>query len=226
MFALDNVVLWGRSFDEYRRMFALSEADLRRRILGCADGPASFNAELTARGGSVVSCDPVYRFAAEDIRRRVAISFELVIEQTRRNVGEFVWSHEIPDVEALGRWRMAAMERFLADFDSGRAAGRYVDAELPQLPFADRAFDIAVCSHFLFLYSERFDIGFHEQAIRELCRVADEVRVFPLLELGSVRSRHLEGVFRALRNEGFQSTIERVEYEFQRDGNEMLRISR
>jgi hypothetical protein len=44
-FTLDQVVPWGRSFDEYRRMFALSDDDLGLRILGCADGPASFNGE-------------------------------------------------------------------------------------------------------------------------------------------------------------------------------------
>jgi hypothetical protein len=38
---------WGRSFDEYVRMFSLTHADIKRQILGCGDGPASFNAELT-----------------------------------------------------------------------------------------------------------------------------------------------------------------------------------
>lgn len=33
MFKLDQVVPWGRSFEEYRRMFALSDADLGGRIL-------------------------------------------------------------------------------------------------------------------------------------------------------------------------------------------------
>ena len=47
---LEQVVPWGRSLAEYRAMFALSEADLQRRILGCGDGPASFNAEMTAAG--------------------------------------------------------------------------------------------------------------------------------------------------------------------------------
>jgi len=36
MFKLNRVVPWGRSFDEYRRMFALSDCDLRGRVLGCA----------------------------------------------------------------------------------------------------------------------------------------------------------------------------------------------
>jgi hypothetical protein len=50
MFTLDLIVPWGRSFDEYRQMFALTEADLGGRLVGCGDGPASFNAEATRRG--------------------------------------------------------------------------------------------------------------------------------------------------------------------------------
>jgi hypothetical protein len=50
MFTLDQIVPWGRSFEEYRRMFAPSDADLRLRVLGCADGPASFNAEARRIG--------------------------------------------------------------------------------------------------------------------------------------------------------------------------------
>jgi hypothetical protein len=49
MFSLDQVVPWGRSFDEYVRTFALGEAELGLTILGCADGPANFNAEAARR---------------------------------------------------------------------------------------------------------------------------------------------------------------------------------
>ncbi len=45
---LENVVPWGRSLAEYQAMFALSEEELQKRILGCGDGPASFNAEMTS----------------------------------------------------------------------------------------------------------------------------------------------------------------------------------
>ncbi len=39
---LTDVIPWGRSLDEYRRMFLLSPDDLGGRILGCGDGrPAS-----------------------------------------------------------------------------------------------------------------------------------------------------------------------------------------
>ena len=92
-------------------MFALSERDLELTILGCGDGPASFNAEASRRGSRVVSCDPIYEWSASEIRGRVAETYEQIIEQTRRNAGEFVWT-SIPSVEELGRRRMGAMEHF------------------------------------------------------------------------------------------------------------------
>ena len=224
MFTLSSVVPWGRSFDEYVRMFALTEGDLASSILGCGDGPASFNAEATRRGTRVVSCDPLYQFDAAQIRQRIDETATEVLAQARQNAHEFVWDAAIPSVEALGRVRMAAMTTFLDAYEPGRAEGRYVDAGLPVLPFADGAFDLAVCSHFLFLYSQQFDAAFHLQSMRELCRVAREVRVFPLLALGAQSSPHVGAVREALAADGFVATVERVSYEFQRGGNEMLRV--
>lgn len=224
MFTLDQVVPWGRSFDEYCRMFALTDDDLERSIIGCGDGPASFNAEASRRGTRVVSCDPLYRFEKPQIRARIAATFDQIIEQTRRNAHEFVWGDEIRTVEELGCVRMSAMQAFLDDYESGRAQGRYVDAALPILPFADAAFELALCSHFLFLYSRQLDETFHRDAIRELCRVATEVRIFPLVALGGEPSPFVAGCVQKLREAGHNVFIEKVRYEFQRGGNEMLRI--
>src|SRR6476659_5271841 len=68
---LDSVVPWGRSMHEYVRMFDLDDAVLDSKILGVGDGPASFNAEMHARGRRVVSCDPIYVFSGDQIRARV-----------------------------------------------------------------------------------------------------------------------------------------------------------
>ncbi len=175
-------------------MFDLSSDDLRLRILGCADGPASFNAEATAAGFSVTSCDPLYRFGAADIARRIADTTEVIIEQTRRNQEEFIWNL-IRSVDELRTLRVSAMERFIADF-----------------------------SHFLFLYSERLSEDFHVTAIFDMTRVAREVRIFPLLALGAARSPHVDGVSQRLRDGSLVVTIESVPYEFQRGGNQMMRV--
>ena len=222
-FTLDKVVPWGRSFDEYRRMFALSDDDLRTRILGCADGPAGFNAEATRRGSRVISFDPLYVFSAEQIRQRIAATAKDILEQTKRNVDEFIWD-EITSIEHLHRVRMAAMDDFLADYDAGRRDGRYVTAAAPALPFESASFDLAVCSHFLFLYSEQLGQQFHEDTIVELCRVADEVRIFPLIALGALPSPYLDSTTAKMRDLHYAVTIERVPYEFQKGGNEMMRI--
>ena len=58
-FQVEDIVPWGRSFQEYVRMFALDDADLGRRMLRCADGPASFNRGVNQIGGSVISVDPM-----------------------------------------------------------------------------------------------------------------------------------------------------------------------
>jgi hypothetical protein len=223
MFTLDTVVPWGRSYDEYCRMFALTADDLQNRILGCGDGPAGFNAVATGKGMRIVSCDPLYAFRASDIRARIDETAGDVLAQTQRNRDQFLWT-EITSLEALRRVRMDAMELFLADYETGKSQGRYVDAALPQLPFEDGAFDLALCSHFLFLYSEQLGEQFHHAAALELTRVAGEVRIFPLLALGGSRSQFLPGVTSTLQAAGHDVSVEAVPYEFQRGGNEMMRI--
>jgi hypothetical protein len=225
MFTLDHVVPWGRSFDEYRRMFALCDDDLRGRILGCGDGPAGFNAEGTARGSRITSCDPLYRYDADDIRQRIDATHEDIMAETRRNADEFVWT-SIASPEELGRTRMAAMNTFLNDYEQGRRKGRYVNAALPHLPFRDASFDLALSSHFLFLYTSQLGEAFHRAAIQEMCRVATEIRIFPLLMLGAIPSPLVARLTDELPEQGVSASIERVPYEFQRGGNEMLRIRR
>ncbi|MBZ0168689.1 hypothetical protein MELA_01724 [Candidatus Methylomirabilis lanthanidiphila] len=225
MFTLDQVVPWGRSFDEYRRMFALTNHDLCLRIIGCGDGPASFNAEATRLGFRVISCDPIYRWDAVHIEDRIAATYNEVLEQVRKNVDEFVWA-SIRSVEELGLVRMAAMKEFLSDYPVGKNEGRYIDAALPILPFPSESFDLALSSHLLFLYTTQLGEDFHRAAVREMCRVANEVRIFPLLALGGRRSAFVERIADECGNSAFEVSIDNVPYEFQRGGNQMMRIRR
>lgn len=224
-FSLSEVVPWGRSYEEYISMFSLSSAELQHPILGCSDGPANFNSMLTRQGGSVVSVDPLYAYTAGQIKKQIDATYRAVLEQTRTNRDEFVWDI-ISSVEELGRIRMAAMEDFLNDYNQGRMEKRYIAAALPHLPFDDGKFTLALCSHFLFLYSKKLSARFHTESIIELCRTAQTVRIFPVLELGSTRSRHLYQVMEELRQRKHHVELRKVEYEFQRGGNEMLEVRR
>jgi hypothetical protein len=222
-FKYEEAMPWGRSFHEYQRMFDLSEVDLDRRILGCADGSASFNAEMFRQGHRVVSCDPLYQFSRDQIKSRIDATYDHVIGQTKLNVEKFNWDR-ISTPEELGRIRMEAMADFLVDFEQGKQNGRYVVAELPDLPFESQSFDIALCSHFLFLYSESLSFDFHRQAFDELCRVAREVRVFPLLTYNAEPCPFVGPIVDHLKKAGHEVSVEKVPYEFQRNGNMAMRI--
>lgn len=202
-------------------MFALSEGDLVLRILGCGDGPASFNAEATRRGCRVISCDPIYQFKPAEIQRRIDQACPQIMSKLRETRERYIWD-TFGTIEELGETRMAAMSRFLADFETGRTDGRYVPAALPSLPFRTGEFDLALCSHFLFLYSAQVGENTHIASLRELCRVAHEVRVFPLVSLDGSLSPHLRQVRNALLSDGFDVTLQPAKYRFQRGAEEML----
>jgi hypothetical protein len=218
---LTSVIPWGRSFDEYRRMFALTGHDLLGHVLGVGDGPASFNAEATALGHCVTSADPIYAFSADEIRSRIAACYDTVLAHARAEAHRFVWT-DFPTPEALGAARLAAMERFLADYDRGRKERRYVPAALPNLPFPSGRFSLCLCSHLLFLYSGHLDLAFHVDSIQNMLHVAAEARIFPLLDLTGTPSRHVGPVMDALRRGGWEPQVRHVPYEFQRGGNQMM----
>jgi hypothetical protein len=224
--ALNKIVPWGRSLKEYVPMFSLTEDDLRSKILDCAGGPASFNVEMTRRGSRVVSCDPIYAYSAAEIAGRIKESRPSVLKNTWKNRDHFLW-REIPSLEHLDKLRMGAMDQFLGDLAAGIEQARYVAGELPSLPFRDREFDLALCSHFLFTYSNVLSLEFHCDSIRELCRVAREARVFPLLgQFGAEHSPHLASLISKLSAEDYSCEVRRVSYEFQKGGSEMLVVRR
>lgn len=222
-FQLENVVPWGRSMQEYVRMFDLTP-DVKLAILDCAGGPASFNVEMTRLGYKVISCDPVYQFTASEISQRIQDTYQVVIDGLRATWDNYVWQ-DIQSPEHLGQIRMAAMSQFLEDFPQGIKEGRYVTDELPKLSFNKGQFDLALCSHFLFTYSEQFGAEFHLASILEMCRVAKEVRIFPLLlNFSGETSPLLQLVINDLEQRGYKVEIKQVPYEFQKGGNKMLRI--
>jgi hypothetical protein len=222
---LNEVVPWGRTLQEYKLMFNLSEIDLNKKILGCGDGPASFNAEMTELGYSVVSIDPIYEFSGNQIRQRVQETYEPIISQVKQNIDRYVWNN-FHDPEQLGYARLAAMEKFLLDYEIGRIKGRYLWQSLPKLELADHQFELCVCSHLLFLYSDHLSLDFHIASIHELLRISKEVRIFPLLKLDCEPSPYLDLVIKNLSSQQFDVEVQSVAYEFQKGGNQMLKINR
>ncbi|WP_315788095.1 SAM-dependent methyltransferase [Fischerella sp. JS2] len=220
---LEKVVPFGRSLDEYVQMFNLTKSDLHKRILGVGDGPASFNAEATKMGVQVTSIDPIYQFSGDEILKRFHEVVDNIIDQVKASPNDWIWSYH-KSADNLRLNRVQAINKFISDYDQGKQEKRYLIGELPKLNFPDKEYDIALCSHFLFLYSDHHDYQFHFDAIKEMLRVSQEVRIFPLLTLMLQRSPYLDRITQELQELGYTVSIVKVEYELQKGGNEMLLI--
>jgi hypothetical protein len=57
-----------------------------------------------------------------------------------------------------------------------------------------------------------------------MCAASQEVRIFPLLTYDADPSPYVDPVVASVKKRGRRASIERVQYEFQRGGNQMLRI--
>ena len=148
---LAEVVPFGRSFDEYVKMFNLTDADLQKSILSIADGPASFNREATTQGYNIKSIDPLYQFSAEQIRNRFNAVVDNIIQQVKNTPQDWVWTyHKSP--QDLRKNREKVIQLFCEDYERGKSKNRYEIGELPRLKYQDLEYELGLCSHFLFLY--------------------------------------------------------------------------
>ena len=223
-FLLENVVPWGRTQQEYIKMFALSEVDLRKKIAGFGDGPASFNVESTAAGLDVVSLDIVYQFSKDEIESQIYETKEIVMRQTKLNMQNYIWS-DIKNLADLEQTRMKAMRLFLQDYDKGKEEKRYIHHELPKkTAYADYTFDIGLSSHFLLMYTA-LGYDFHIQSIDEMLRICREIRITPIVDLDGNPKELTEKVINHYKN-NYHVEIVETPYIFLKNGNKMLCISK
>ncbi len=213
------VLVSSRSLAEYRAMFALSDANLRRRLLDCPGGAASLTAEVNSAGGDAIACDPVYAsFSAGQLD--VQAETDRASRYVRAHPEQYRWSF-FTDPDDHHRHRSAAGARFAADRRT--YPERYIPGELPCLPFAHHAFDLVLSSHLLFSYADRLDLSFHREGICELMRVTrEELRIFPLVAMGAGIYPHLDQLRVQLADRHIATRLADVDYEFQAGGNQML----
>jgi hypothetical protein len=219
---IGDFLISARSFDEYRAMFALTDADLRGRVLDCPGGGASFTAAARARGTEAFAVDPVYASPPRELVARLDSELARGSAWATANAERYVWDH-YGDPAAHARLRAESAAVFARDL--AERPGHHVAAALPHLPFPDGAVDLVLSSHLLFTYADRLDTGFHVAALREMARVGAEVRVFPLVDqAGRALPDLLAAVVAELGDAGVQARVQDVPYEFQRGARSMLRL--
>ncbi|MFD2083130.1 Methyltransferase domain-containing protein [Actinopolymorpha cephalotaxi] len=219
--SIGEYLVSARSFAEYSAFFDLGEDDLRGSVLDCPGGGASFTATAASRGADAIAADPAYADPPAEVAARVRAEVDRGGAWVTARTGRYEWGFH-HDPETLTRGRAESARLFAADITAHPDCYRF--AALPELPFADEAFDLVLSSHFLFTYADRLDRDFHLAALRELRRVArGQVRVFPLVDQAGGRLDGLvDDLVRALTADDVRAERRRVPYEFQRGADTML----
>jgi SAM-dependent methyltransferase len=202
-------------------MFGLTEQELAAvSVLDCCAGGSSLAAETDGR---VLAVDPAYALGREELATRVMASLPEADRIIEAHQEHFDWSW-YGDPARRTHLRTVAAQRFLADLR--KRPDRYVAGALPHLPLADNSFDLVVCSHLLFTWSDQLGEDWHRGALRELVRVARrEVRIFPLVVQGIGEPVAFVDTIRAeLHAAGYPTHLRPVAFRFQRDAAHMLLV--
>ncbi len=214
-FELSSVAFFGRSLAEYARFFPLDLPALRgRAVLDVAAGPSAFTAEANRLGVRATAVDPLYGCSAETLSAHVRLDYARTLTKMRAKPGIFRLKSFVSLDEAEAD-RRAAAATFMADYEAGFLDNRYVGGSLPRLPFADASFDLVLCAHLLFIYERLFDYEFHLAACRELVRVSKgAVRIHPVCGPDGHPYRELVRLRSDLAEQGIETRVDRVDYEF------------
>lgn len=192
-----GVAMTCRSFNEYERMFGLDDQLLLRGpILDVAGGASSFTAEANRMGYGAMAVDPLYKLSAEEIERHGKEETITSTHKLSKIAHIYSWDY-YGSLSDHQKNREKALQTFVDDYRGQDAAWRYNTGELPCLPFAPESFSLILCSHFLFLYHDQFDVSFHERALQDLvriCRYGGEIRLYPLVTLQWEKYPHMEAL--------------------------------
>lgn len=217
-----KLVLWGHHLDEYKEMFALSDAEIKGKLLEYGCGASAVNAEICDKS-RIVSCDPLFTLDKGTLSTKASLIFEEMVNLVEKHQDKFDFSR-YGSLDALAARRRQGMTAFFADYEKGKAEKRYIPATDYTLPFGHFEFDFALSSHYFFADLDDQDVDFHLNVIRELARVAKEVRIFPLIDRHGQLSPFLGPVLLGLQQDGYGVEVREVSYHLQTKGNAMLRV--
>lgn len=220
---MSNLVLWGHHLDEYQEMFDISTNELKGRFLEYASGPSAFNLEITPYARQCISADPLFCLDEPTLKSKVKLIFANMVEQVTEAQDQFNFTQS-QGLQGLIKKRQQGMDEFFNDYHLGKEENRYFPLQQVELPFKDFHFDLAISSHYFFGQIDNLDLDLHIQVIKELARVAKEVRIFPLIDKNGNPSSLLGPFLLAMQQEKYGAEVRSVPYSLEPQGNAMLRI--
>ncbi len=218
-----RIALWGQHLDEYKDMFALTDEDLNKSFLEYNSGVSAFNHEVQSKASACVSCDPWYVLDKKSLREKIELNFNARLLELENNLSNLDVSR-YGSFEKLVAYRRQGIESFFADFEEGLATKRYLPITVDELPFPDFNFDFALIANNFFADLDYQTVEYHISRIKELARVAKDVRIFPLVDANGEPSSLLGPIIMGLYQDNFRVEVKDVAYYLQHRGNAMLRV--
>ena len=213
---------WIYSLADYCQMFDLTNEDREKTIFDFPGGVSSFNAEMHVLGHHVVSADNAYHLPENEIAAysdQIFMKNEVFLQDHLHTLR----ANETADLQTIFRIWQHNKDQFVNDYAQGLSEGRYQVVDSVNFPFKNHQFALALCSDFLFhtKVTHEFDAT---ALIRELCRIATEVRIFPLLDQHGEVSTKLGPIMLLLQENNFALEVREVPYYLRQGGNAMLRV--
>lgn len=215
------VSVWGRTLEEYTNMFGLNSIPCSIKILSIADGPSTFNLQQRQRGINITSVDPIYNLSVTELEEAFKKSYSLNKELFIENKANFNFKNELEMEQILAR-RQNTFKAFIADYEKYRS--NYLFGKLPNLDLISNSFDMCLCSNLFFIFDHVFNLEFHINSIKEMLRLSNEIRVFPLYNINGQESDYLNSVTEFLTENNYSWTIEINDYHIYKDGNRFLKV--
>lgn len=139
--------------------------------------------------------------------------------------------YDFSDYQKMYDLNASDLSKSIFDFSAGisgfqaeaiKRGVRVISADSSQLPhfsYKTHQFDLALCTDFIFYHSHSSE----EIAVivEELCRVASEVRIFPLMDNTGKASKELGPLMLILQKKNYGVEVRSTTF---KNGNAMLRI--
>jgi SAM-dependent methyltransferase len=223
---LDDILITGRTYEEYKAFFNLDEKELiGKKVLDCPSGASSFIKTANEKGIKAKGADIIYQFDKDGIKTQGIKTIDQIYADTSWMDGfcfDFYGS-----IQNHKLYRQKALEGFYKDYNGFD----YSYMELPKLRYQNDSFDLVLSSHLLFTYDDRFDYEFHKSSILEMLRIAKEVRLFPLVDFKNSNLGQEDNfspfVYKIIKElKEYKTQIVKVDFEFQPRAEYMLKITK
>lgn len=215
---------WSHSLEDYQAMFDLSVDDLSKKILDCAGGTSSFNAQMYELGKLVTSCDMMYGLEPNAMSNQAHSMVKTLLEHIETLEDYFDIDKSV-GIQKFFKQQLTNADLFIEDYPIGYQEGRYIQENLLTLSLPAKKFDLALCANFLFDGHQQLSFSFCKDVIEQILKTAKELRIYPLSDDHGNLSPMVLGVIDYFKFMDYETTLYDVDFSYYKTPQQMLKIS-